>query len=118
MRAEQKVEQALALLESVEARSLSVREAVEIIELVTSVPELVRRVLREAEDRGIVKREGGRLVVRQGTPRRVRLASRRCEARCLRCGRRIGRCFFLGFAGSELGPFGSECIKRLKLTGK
>jgi len=117
--AEQKVEQALALLESVEAEHLSVREAVELIELVTAVPELVRRVLREAEERGILRREeGGRLVVKPGTPRRVRLTQRECRAQCLRCGRRITRCFFLCFAGSELGPFGSECIRKLKLAGR
>jgi len=115
--AEEKVERALALLRSVEAESLAVSEAVELIELVTTVPELVRRTLREAEERGIVKREGGRLIIREraagGSGARVR--GRECDARCMRCGRRISRCFFLSLAGTELGPLGSECIRKLRL---
>jgi len=113
---EQKVEQALLLLASVDAESISVKEAVELIELVTTVPELVRRVIAVAEERGIVKREGGRLVIMERIAERsVQVRQRECIAKCSRCGRRISNCFFILIADSEFGPFGSECIKRLKL---
>jgi hypothetical protein len=117
--AEGKVEQALMLLASVNAESISVKEAVEIVELVTAVPELVRKTIAIAEEKGIVKREGGRLVIREkiiGTKGHgVQVKRRECNAQCMRCGRRISTCFFLIVAESEFGPFGSECIKRLRL---
>jgi hypothetical protein len=117
--AEGKVEQALMLLASVDAESISVKEAVEVIEIVTTVPELVRKTIAIAEEMGIVKREGGRLVIKEriiGTKGHgVHVKRRECNAQCMRCGRRISTCFFLIVAESEFGPFGSECIKRLRL---
>ncbi len=117
MEAERKVEQALMLLASVDAESISVKEAVEIVEVVTTVPELVKRAIARAEELGILRREGSRLVIRESARggKSVRVRRRECEAHCSRCGRRISNCFFILIAGSEFGPFGSECIKRLKL---
>ena len=118
MEAEQKVEQALMLLASIDAESISLKEAVEIVELVTAVPELVRRTIAIAEERGIIRREGSTLMVKEragARGRRALVRRRKCSAQCVRCGRRISNCFFILIAGSELGPLGSECIKRLKL---
>ncbi|WP_456475137.1 DUF5830 family protein [Candidatus Pyrohabitans sp.] len=119
---EKKVEQALMLLTSVGAESISVKEAVEIVQLVTTVPELVRRAITTAEKRGLVKREGGRLIIRErvlGQGKRYPEVKRlECDAQCIRCGRRISTCYYLLAAESELGPLGSECIKRLRLIAQ
>ncbi len=117
--AREKVEQALMLLASVSAESISVKEAVELIEVVTTVPELVRKTINMAEEKGIVRREGDRLVIREKTTGAegwvVQVRHRKCHAQCMRCGRRISACFFINIGSDEFGPFGSECIKRLRL---
>ena len=119
---EKKVEQALMLLASVGAESISVKEAVEIVQLVTTVPELVKKAITIAEERGLVKREGGRLIIRErvlglGT-QSMEVKHLACDAQCIRCKRRISTCYYLLVAESELGPLGSECVKRLKLIAQ
>ncbi len=109
------VERALGLLLAVKEKEITVREAVELIELVTRVH--VKEVLKVAEERGVIKRSGKQItVINDGiefeTPKIKKAA---CEATCARCGKAITLCYFICFFDDEIGPFGSGCIRKLKL---
>ena len=109
-----RTERALGLLCAVKERELSVREAVELIELVTKAR--VKEVLKEAEERGIIKREGKRIVVSTDTEIEVpKIKTAQCDASCQRCGKAVTTCYFISFMDDEIGPFGGGCIQKLKL---
>lgn len=107
-----KVEQALQLLGMLRGKEITVKEAIEVIELVTSVPELVKETLRRAEERGLIKREKNRIIISDAIEFNAKIRKVKCESNCRRCGRKITNCYFI-VLDSELGPFGSECIKKL-----
>ncbi|MFQ5815329.1 MAG: DUF5830 family protein [Candidatus Hydrothermarchaeaceae archaeon] len=116
-----KVDQALRLLMSVNSSELTVKEAVGVIELVTSVPELVRETLRIAEHRGLITRKGERIVIKSGQPiqdltwPKLKIKRTACNDNCRRCGRRIGNCNYIILDDTTIGPFGSGCLKKLKI---
>ncbi|MEE8401650.1 MAG: DUF5830 family protein [Candidatus Hydrothermarchaeaceae archaeon] len=108
------VERALLLLAAVTEKEISVREAVELIELVTKAH--VKEVLKAAEERGVITRNKKRIIISHDpeleTPR---IKKAQCEATCTRCGKAITACYFICFFDDEIGPFGGGCIKKLKL---
>jgi len=109
------VEEALAVLLAARRRELSVKEAVEMIELVGREPGFVREVLRRAEEKGILRREGRKVYIEAldtGFPS-PRVLSFECESSCRRCGARIRNCYFIELGERRLGPFGSSCVRRL-----
>lgn len=114
-----KITRALQLLRMRGKGEIPVKEAVEIISLVTSVPELVLAVLKEGERRGVVERKKNRLLLKfsdenfEFEPPKVRKLE--CDANCTKCGRRITSCYFIIFEDDKLGPFGSKCIRKMKL---
>ncbi len=111
-----KVEQALQLLGMLRGKEITVKEAVAVIELVTNVPELVKETLRRAEEKGLIKREKHRIVVSDaGFESSAKIKKVKCENNCKRCGRKITNCYFVLLQDSEIGPFGSECVRKLKL---
>ncbi|SFK80761.1 hypothetical protein SAMN04487950_1192 [Halogranum rubrum] len=116
---ERKVELALDLLAHLEVEELSIAEAVDRIETVTTNPTLTREILDEAEKRGIVERENGRLRTRRGGTF-VRFESqviqKEGDFECRRCGCGLSTGHFIRFDSGELGPFGSSCIR--KVTGR
>ncbi len=112
MQAQEKVDAALELLKCARERRLRVKEAIGIISMVTRLSE---RVLAEGVRRGVIRREGGEIVL-LGEPARARCRRRRCNAVCRRCGRRITLCHYLEAGGFELGPYGSECIRRINTS--
>lgn len=115
----EKVELALDLLAHLEFDELSIADAVDRIETVTTNPTLTREILDEAEKRGIVDRENGRLRTRRGGTF-VRFESqvvrKEGEFDCRRCGCGLSTGHFIRFESGELGPFGSSCIR--KVTGR
>lgn len=115
----EKVELALDLLAHLEFDELSIADAVDRIETVTTNPTLTRKILDEAEKRGIVDRENGRLRTRRGGTF-VRFESqvvrKEGEFDCRRCGCGLSTGHFIRFESGELGPFGSSCIR--KVTGR
>jgi hypothetical protein len=109
-----RIERALGLLGAVKEKEISVKEAVELIELVTKVH--VKDVLREAEERGVITRDKKRIVVSDDLDFEVpKIKKAACEASCMRCGKAITSCYFISFYDDEIGPFGGGCIKKLKL---
>lgn len=110
-----RVERALGLLAAVKEKEISVKEAVELIELITKAH--VKEVLKTAEERGVITRDKKRVVISEGfefEAPKIKKAS--CESNCMRCGRVITSCYFICFFDDEIGPFGGGCIRKLRLS--
>jgi hypothetical protein len=112
------VELGIELLSNAEDGELDLAEAMDRLETVTSDPHTTREILDEAEKRGIVTREDGRLRVRTGEFVRFGrdVIVREGEFTCRRCGASIATGHFIALDAGEHGPFGSSCIK--KVTGR
>lgn len=113
------VELGVTLLAHWENAELSIANAVDRIETVTTDPHLTREILETAERRGIIEREEG--LVRPTTGQYVSFESQvvTCEGEfsCRRCGAGLSTGYFIRFDDDrELGPFGSSCIR--KVTGR
>ncbi|WP_276254160.1 DUF5830 family protein [Halomontanus rarus] len=113
-----RVELGLALLERLEHESLTLAEAVDRIETITSDPTVTRTILDEAELRGIVDREDG--IIRPKSRQYVRyeeqVITKDGDFTCRRCGSSLSTGHFIRLEAGELGPFGSSCIR--KVTGR
>ncbi|PSP84687.1 hypothetical protein BRC96_04385 [Halobacteriales archaeon QS_6_64_34] len=104
------------LLAHLEAESLSVAEAIDRIETVTTNPGLQREILDTAAMRGVIDREdglvrptsGGTYVSFEGD-----VVVRDGEFDCKRCGASITTGHFVQFDSGELGPFGSTCVRKV-----
>lgn len=107
-------EDVFILLRSSKKKELTVKEAVEIIELVTPDPAQIRHFLEEAEKKGIIKRVGKVIMVTgAGVFRRPKIRRAECRLSCRRCKRMIKNCHYIDMGDHELGPFGSECVQKL-----
>jgi len=112
------VELGVELLSKLEFESLSVADAIDRIETVTTHPRTTREILDAAEERGVIEREDGEVYPRAApTCRSVRRCSRRrgVLVSALRVGDSDGLLRSAADAG-ELGAFGSSCIR--KVTGR
>jgi len=112
------VELGVELLAHLEAGELSLADAIDRVETVTTDPALTREILDTAELRGAIEREDG--VVRPTTGAFVSFESgtvaRDGEFTCRRCGASLSTGHFILFEAGEHGPFGSSCIR--KVTGR
>jgi len=112
------VERGVALLERLEHPELTVAEAVDRIETITTNPTLTRRILDTAELRGVIEREDG--IVRPQGGAYVSFESdvitKEGEFECERCGCGLSTGYFIDLDAGEIGPFGSSCIR--KVTGR
>ncbi len=111
----ERVELALDLLANLEHEQLPLPAAVDRIETVTTDPALVRRILDEAELRGILEREDGRIRVRRGgyVSFERDVVSREGDFDCRRCGASLSTGHFVRLDAGELGPFGSSCVRKV-----
>ena len=112
------VELGVALLAHLEDGELSLAEAVDRIETVTTDPALTREILDTAEMRGLLDRADGLVRPRSGAFVRFErdVVSREGEFTCRRCGASLSTGYFIRFDAGEHGPFGSSCIR--KVTGR
>jgi hypothetical protein len=112
------VELGVELLAHLEHDELTVKEAMDRIETLTSEPTVARTILDEAEARGIIERDG--VTVRPQSHDFVRLdrdvVTREGAFDCRRCGTGLSTGYFIDLESGELGPFGSSCIR--KVTGR
>ncbi|NGM69054.1 MarR family transcriptional regulator [Natronolimnobius sp. AArcel1] len=108
----------LALLERLEHESLSLADAVDRIETVTTDPTVTRTILDQAELRGIIEREDGiiRPKSRQYVSFEQDVITKEGDFTCQRCGSGLSTGHFINLEAGELGPFGSSCIR--KVTGR
>ena len=114
--ADEEVELALSLLAHLEHGELSVKEAMDRIELVTTVPEKQRAILDAAVERGVVEREGG-TIIPVSTGQYVRfqrdVVVKEGDFSCRRCGADLSSGHFVNLDDQELGAFGSTCIRKV-----
>jgi hypothetical protein len=109
----------VALLARLEHDELSVADAVDRIETVTTNPTLTREILDRAELEGVIERADG--VVRVTSSEYVSHAGgdvvrREGDFECRRCGSGLSTGHFIDLEAGEIGPFGSSCIR--KVTGR
>ncbi|GGN97765.1 MULTISPECIES: DUF5830 family protein [Haloarcula] len=110
------VELGVELLAHLEHEELSVAEAMDRIETVTTNPGLQREILDTAAMRGVIDREEGLVRPRtRGTYVSFEgdVVVREGDFSCERCGASISTGHFVQFDGGELGPFGSTCIRKV-----
>jgi len=110
------VELGVQLLAHLEHEELSVADAMDRIETVTTNPGLQREILDTAAMRGVIDREDGLVRPRtRGTyvSFDADVVVREGEFDCERCGASISTGHFVQFDGGELGPFGSTCIRKV-----
>ena len=113
---EQRVELGVELLAHLEHESLSLSEAVDRIETITTTPALTRKILDTAELRGVIEREEGRIRTRRGgtfVRFEEQVIHRDGDYECRRCGAGLGVGHFIQLAAGELGPFGPECVRKV-----
>ncbi|MFC6718390.1 DUF5830 family protein [Natrialbaceae archaeon GCM10025810] len=113
-----RVELGIALLERLEHESLTLAEAVDRIETITSDPTVTRTILDRAELRGVIEREDG--IIRPKSRQYVRfqedVITKEGDFSCRRCGSGLSTGYFVRLEAGEIGPFGSSCIR--KVTGR
>lgn len=112
------VELGVALLSRLEHAELSVADALDRIEAVTTAPETQRTILETAQERGIVERDGATIRPARGTGAgyvsfESEVVVRHGEFTCQRCGAEIGEGHFVRLDPGEVGPYGSSCIKKV-----
>ncbi|WP_336025590.1 DUF5830 family protein [Halobellus salinisoli] len=112
----ERVELGVDLLAHIETESLSLSDAVDRIESVTTNPSLTREILDTAEMRGIIEREEGRLRTRRGGTYvrfEQQVVERDGDFECRRCGASLSTGHFVRFEAGELGPFGPSCVRKI-----
>lgn len=112
------VELGVELLSKLEFESLSVADAIDRIETVTTHPRRTREILDAAEERGVIEREDGEVYPQGGAyvAFRSEVFTKEGEFSCRRCGSTISTGYFVRLDAGELGAFGSSCIR--KVTGR
>jgi len=113
-----RVEMGVELLAKLEFAELSVAEAVDRVETITTNPTTTRTILDEAEKRGVIEREGGIIRPKRGAFVRLEseVVTKEGEFDCRRCGTGLSTGYFIKLDSGEVGPFGSSCIR--KVTGR
>ncbi len=108
-----RVELGVELLRRIEAESLTLAEAVDRIETITTDPHLTREIVDRAAMAGLLDRDEG--IVRPDRGAFVRFESevvaKEGEFTCRRCGAGLSTGHFIRLEAGEIGPFGSSCIR-------
>jgi len=110
------VELGVELLAHLEEESLSVADAMDRIETVTTNPGVQREILDTAAMRGVIDREDGLVRPQLGgtyVSFEADVVVREGDFSCARCGAGISTGHFVQFDGGELGPFGSTCVRKV-----
>jgi hypothetical protein len=112
------VEVGVELLSKLEHPELTVAEAVDRIETVTTHPATTRKILDEAEKRGFIEREDGTVKTTGGgyVSFQSEVVTKEGDFSCRRCGASISTGYFIDLDAGEHGAFGPECIR--KVTGR
>lgn len=106
------VEAGVELLSKLE-RSVSLAEAVDRIETLTTNPATTREILAAAERRGVIERDGATVTVtsRAHVEFEREVIEKDGEFSCQRCGASISTGHFVKLDAGEIGPFGSSCVR-------
>jgi hypothetical protein len=109
------VELGVSLLKNLDDDELTLAEAIDRLETVTSDPHTTRTILDTAERRGVIERADGQIRVRSGGFIRFErdVVARKGEFTCRRCGASLTTGYFIRLDAGEHGPFGSSCIRKV-----
>jgi|AntRauTorcE11898_2_1112593.scaffolds.fasta_scaffold00144_30 hypothetical protein len=112
------IEVGVELLAKAEDPELSLADAMDRVEAVSTAPTVVREILDTAEKRGVVEREDGvlRTTGSEYVSQTTDVVRRDGDYDCRRCGTGLSTGHFVQLDAGELGPFGSECVR--KVTGR
>ncbi|QZA89566.1 MarR family transcriptional regulator [Salinarchaeum sp. IM2453] len=112
------VELGVELLAAIDENELSIADAIDRIETITTDPTLTRNILREAESRGIIERKDATIQSHSTIPIDFTqdVVQKEGKFTCRRCGTDISTGHFVKLDAGKLGPFGSSCIR--KVTGR
>ena len=113
-----RIELGVELLSKLEDPELTVAEAVDRLETVTTDPKTTREILETAERRGVIDRDGTTVRPTGGDYVRFEseIVTKEGEFACRRCGTEISTGYFIKLDAGEHGPFGSSCIRTV--TGR
>ena len=106
------------LLAHLEHETLSVAEAIDQIELITTDPDRQRIILERADAEGVIDRQDDVITIERGSFVRFGsdVVTKEGEFSCRRCGTSLSTGYFIRLPAGEVGPFGSSCIR--KVTGR
>lgn len=111
------VDQGVALLTHLERDELELPEVMSSIEAVTSSPNVQRRILEAADDRGVIDRDQDVVRIVESAPDtrdlEDKIISKDGHFECRRCGHSLSTGYWLRTGAGELGPFGSTCIQKV-----
>lgn len=116
---EETIETGVAVVAALARYDPSVADVVDTLEGELGDTDLIHTVLRRAEAEGVIEREGSTITrgaPPAGTPQPAVIATVDGEFSCRRCGRAITTGYVLRLEATEVGPYGSTCIR--KVTGR
>ncbi len=113
-----RVERALELLRRLEQDELDLPDVIDRIEYISKDPTVIRETLDRAELQGIIDREDGIIRPKSTVTTNFdeEVISKEGEFSCRRCSCGLSTGYFIKSKETELGPFGSSCIR--KVTGR
>ncbi len=109
-----RVELGVNLLGCIEDEELSLSDAVDRIETVTTDPLLTREILDTAVMHDVIEREDGQLRIQHDATAiqfDAGILKRDGNYECRRCGSDLSTGHFLQLPAGELGPFGPSCVR-------
>lgn len=114
----ERVNRGVELIGHFEDEELSVAEAIDRLETITTDPRTTREILEQAESEDLIERNGGTLRPTGGTYLHFErdVITKEGEFTCRRCGASLSTGYFMNLDSGEHGPFGSSCIR--KVTGR
>ena len=112
------VARGVELLSKLEDGTLSLAEAIDRIEVITTDPNTQRAILERAVATGVIEREGDTITITSRSFLRfgAEVTTKTGAFTCRRCGTGITTGYFIHLEAGEVGPFGSSCIR--KVTGR
>lgn len=113
------IDRGVAIVAALARYDPSVADVVDTLEETLDDTESIREVLRRAEAEGVIERDGKCITlgeVRDGIPTAAAIVTVEGEFTCRRCGRAISTGHLLRVGETEVGPYGSTCIR--KITGR
>ncbi len=113
------IDHGVAIVTALARYDPSVADVVDTLEEALDDPDDIREVFRRAEAEGVIERDGKRITlgeIRQEIPKPGAIVTVEGEFSCRRCNRAITTGYLLRVGETEVGPYGSTCIR--KITGR
>ena len=113
-----RVSRGVELVARFEDYELTVAEAIDRLESITTNPRTTRAILERAEAEGYIERAAGQVRPTGSNylSFETDVITKEGEFSCNRCGASLSTGYFMNVESGELGPFGSSCIR--KVTGR